>query len=256
MSEQSKKLLTALQQVQVSRPADFGTIGGKQTVAELKDLLALWNERMNLLQGAFTGFSARWMQADPNGFNDFMNDWVHLNERYQAAVTASNQDLSLAKINPLPEDAIVAQTSYDQLSKAMRQCYPPDGCPVQKGDWDDLYARYNAAAQQFGGSLVVDKPPQPTAPDIDQQALATTAPLDVVGMITGQIAPPGGPPGGTPTTGAGWLFVGVGAGIVGGLGATLGPYGFFGGAALGGLIAYEIKNKLSSFLPTSWISKL
>jgi hypothetical protein len=192
MTTAGQRILQALGAGQIHArplPAVFGTIGGQQTVAELKDLVNLWTERVNSLQTAFSAFSAKWMAADPNGFNAWMNDWVHLLSRRDAAMVTVNEQIKAASSNPLPDSAIVAQAGYDALSKAMRQCYPPDGCPVQTGDWDDLFSRLTDATNQYGGTAPVDNPPQPTATDIDQGVLATTAPLDVIAQITGGLAP-------------------------------------------------------------------
>ena len=104
-----------------------------------------------------------------------------MHARYATALAAAKS----AGSSLIPDAMNPAQAQFDALSKAMRQCYPPDGCPVAKGDWDDLYNRAAAVSASLGIAPPPDSPPQPVATDVDQSAFAATAPLDVVAQVTG-----------------------------------------------------------------------
>jgi len=166
---------------------DFGTVGGQYSVAELQDLLALWQYRMGQLGQAYANASPSWVAKDPSAFIDFTNDWNALQARYAAALKAAQTALGMASYYyvTVPNSLIPANAEYVGLMKAMRQCAPPDGCPVQKGDWADLFARLSAVTQ------VIDHPPQPKATDADVQAFKATAQADVVAQVSGaQLAGP------------------------------------------------------------------
>lgn len=166
--------------------ADFGTVNGEQSVAELQDIMASWDYRMKQLAQAYADFSPAWSQRDRAAFVDWTNDWQQLQNRYQAALSRAQSAVSSARWTiALPNSAIPAQAEYDGLAKAMRQCYPPDGCPVAKGDFMDLSNRLEAA----GGKTDYSQMPQPTATDVERTALAASAPLDVVAQAGGLEAP-------------------------------------------------------------------
>ena len=172
--------------------SDFGTIAGAQTVAELQDLVNLWSTRMSQLTQAYADFSPTWVAKDAQGYEAWTNDWNALQARYQAALSNANSAITAAKINVFtPNNMIPAPTEYLALSKAMLQCYPPDGCPQAKGDWSDLFDRLTAAQKAAGTTMLVDAPPQPTATDVDLKVFAATAPVDPIAQLTGQQA--GGP---------------------------------------------------------------
>jgi hypothetical protein len=101
-------------------------------------------------------------------------------------MSAAQSAVDLAALNVLtPNSAIPAQVQYDGIMKAIRQCYPPDGCPTTKGDWDDLVTRLSAAAKSLGLPAPVITMAQPTSVDLDQQVFASTANLDVIAQATG-----------------------------------------------------------------------
>jgi hypothetical protein len=185
--------------------SDFGTIAGAQTVAELQDLVNLWSTRMAQLTQAYADFSPTWVNKDAAGYEAWTNDWNALQARYQAALSNANSAITAAKINLFtPNNMIPAPTEYTALAKAMHQCYPPDGCPQAKGDWDDLFDRITAAQKAAGAAVLVDAPPQPTATDVDLKVFAATAPVDPIAQLTGQQL--GGPlPTGTAAGLAGFL---------------------------------------------------
>jgi hypothetical protein len=173
---------------------DFGTVGGQYTIAELQDLVNLWTYRMAQLTKAYADFSPAWVAKDSAAFIDWTNDWNVLQKRYATALDAANSAILMARLNiTTPNYLIAAQPQYDGMAKAMRACYPPDGCPVAKGDWDDLFNRLTVAARSLGASPPVDAPPQPTATDADRKAFASTAGIDVAAQATGAQAASTGP---------------------------------------------------------------
>lgn len=224
---------------------DFGTILGQQSVAELQDLVNLWAYRMAQLTQTYANFAPSWVAQDPTAFIAWTNDWNGLQQRYAAANGAAKDFIAASKLSPVPASMIAAQTQYDMLSKAMRQCYPPDGCPTQQGDWADLFARITAAANALGGTPPVDNPPQPTASDADQSASNALQPIDIIGQNQPQKS--------KPTSSFGWALIAGSAGLAGGLGFALaGPYGGLAGMAFGAFVGDAIKNQISAITP-SWL---
>jgi hypothetical protein len=204
-----------LDPVVVSRgpPAVFGTVLGAQSIAELQDLISVWTYRMQQLGQAYGDFSPTWVARDSMAFVDWTNDWVRLQNRYSAALKNAQSAVTLSRLSfATPASLIPAQAEFTALAKAMRQCYPPDGCPVVKGDWSDLFDRLTLAAKGAGAQPPADNPPQPVARDVDIQAFAATAPVDVVAQATG--AQKGGP---LPLGASGWLSKHKTALVVGGV---------------------------------------
>ncbi len=154
----------------------FG-VGAPATGAYVSDddyatLKAQWAARMQALGSAFDAFSATWSARDPAAFTDWNRDWAALRARYASALANAGT-------------FTLNSTSYESLAKAMRQCYPPDGCPVGKGDWSDLFDRLTAATKAAGAPPPQDVPAH-LVPQTEGEALfAETAPLDVVASLTG-----------------------------------------------------------------------
>lgn len=172
--------------------SDFGTVNGQMSVAELSDLIALWKQRVAALDAWYAAASPLWVNKDSAAFIAFTNDRVALENRYAGALSAAQTAVTAAALAIFtPNATIPAQVPYDALMKAMRQCYPPDGCPTTKGDYADLMTRANAVSPSLGIPGPLDPAPQPTAVDVDQQIFAVTAPVDPVAQITG--AQKGGP---------------------------------------------------------------
>jgi hypothetical protein len=175
-SSNADAVLFGVEPVVVAGGGDqFGTLAGLITTGELQDAVNLWTYRMKQLAQAYADFSPAWVARDQAGYIAWTNDWTALQTRMSAALADANATFTLTP----------AQTRYDALAKAARACYPPDGCPVVKGDWSDLFDRLNAAKAASGSPAVVDNPPQPTAVDYDIQAFKATAPVDVVAQVTG-----------------------------------------------------------------------
>lgn len=169
--------------------ADFGTVAGQQTVAEVKDLFNLWDTRMSQMTDGYNKIKSQWMTVNASEHSDWLADFNNLQNRYNKAKGDAQKAISDSGWNPLPDSMIPMQDGYDNISKAMRQNYPPDGATVQKGDWIDLFDRLNKAGSEIAnyksssggqGSLVVDNPPQPTAPDADLQIIQKTDPVAVI----------------------------------------------------------------------------
>ncbi len=166
--------------------ASFGTVAGQQSVAELQDLMTLWAYRLGQLDTWYGVASPLWVGKDSVGFIAFTNDWNQLHNRYNAALNGANNAVTAAKLSfATPNSMIPAQQQYNALTKAMRQCAPPDGCPVVKGDWADLYQRAAAVSASLGIAPPPDAPPQPVATDLDQSVFADTASADVVAQVSG-----------------------------------------------------------------------
>jgi hypothetical protein len=218
------------------------TVAGIQTTGELQDLLNNWVPRMQELGDAFAKFGPQWEAQDPAAFVDFSSDWAALNDRWTPALAAAQSVIASAI---LPASMSPAQVEYNGIMKALRQNYPPDGAAIKKGDWDDLYQRLTTAQGTPPAITTV----QPTAVDLDLQALQETAPLDVIAKLTGQEAPTPS----SPTSSLGWALVGILAGVAGAFGGSLaGPPGAIAGAMVGGVAGYSLKGKLASVLP-SWL---
>jgi hypothetical protein len=194
---------------------DFGTtVGNQMSVAELQDAMTLWSTRMSTMTQKFADMSPAWVARDSGGYTAWTNDWNKLQARYKTALDAANSVVLQAKLSVFtPNSAIPAQAEYDGLAKAMRQCYPPDGCPTVASDWADLFNRMTAAAQMLSVPVPTDTVVQPTATDLGQQVFAATAPLDAVAQATGAQEAGPLPTGlakalqGAPNLGGGWAFL-------------------------------------------------
>ena len=164
--------------------ADFGWSG-----SDLSDAITNWQKRMGDLVANYTKLTPSWQASDPAGFADFTNDLRVLQSRYTPA---------LANAKSVADSTFGWGTdaAFDALAKAMRASYPPDGGPVSKGDYDDLYARIAAAARAAAAPLQSTPLTQPTGTDWGMAFFKATAPLDVIASATGQQAPTKAPFGG------------------------------------------------------------
>ena len=165
--------------------AEFGlTLLNAPSIADLQNIMVNWDTRMKGLAQAYADFSPTWIARDQAAYVDWTNDWVNLQARYNAALSAAQTAVTEAKFVLAPNTEIDATTAYTGLAKAMRQCYPPDGCPAQKGDWDDLDTRLRAA----GKTPVYAPMVQPTVAQegLSGQLYTALAPVDVVAQVTGQ----------------------------------------------------------------------
>jgi hypothetical protein len=138
------------------------TLLGKQTIAELKDLLAAKDYTMGQIDRAYGDFAPSWVSRDPTTFTDWTGDWNALHKRYEAASAAARRAIDFAKLNPVGDSLIVADDEYQAVLKALKQV---DGT-ITKGDLQDLFVRIGAA----GKVPEVSRTPQPAAPDADLHA--------------------------------------------------------------------------------------
>lgn len=159
------------------------TVLGKQTVAELKDLLAAKDYTVGQLDRAYADFAPTWVNRDPTGFVDWTTDWNAFHGRYEGARTAAQRAIEFAKLNPVGDSLLVADTEYQGVLRALKQV---DGT-ITKGDLQDLYNRIAAA----GKTPDVSHTPQPVAPDADLRAYkAADATVKAVETIGKDIAKP------------------------------------------------------------------
>lgn len=171
--------------------ADFGAdVSFGWSGSDLKDAIVNWQKRMGDLAANYAKLTPTWSVQDPAGFADWTNDWKVLQSRYAPALAAA-QDVANSTFGWGTDAA------FDTLAKAMRVSYPPDGGPVSKGDYDDLYARLATAARSVGNVPLQSTPlTQPTGTDLGMAFFKATAPLDIVASATGQQAPTAAPFGG------------------------------------------------------------
>jgi hypothetical protein len=144
-----------------SRGASFGTIAGHQSVAELKDLIAIQDARMKAIKSAFDG--STWFYTDAPAATDWINDWTALSNRYDSAKLKAE---SLIMATPLGKEFIPAQDEFDGIMRAVEQV----ANTRTKGDWSDLAERLVRAKIPVDESGV----PQPSAPDADLHAYQKT----------------------------------------------------------------------------------
>jgi hypothetical protein len=180
--------------VQPAKPAavDIGaTVAGVNSIADVQDLITLWDYRIQQLGNSFAEFGPTWVSKDPTTFADWSNDWANLQARYGAAKSSAQTSITLAKLNPLSNDEIADQSDYDAIMKAVEQNYAgPGGWPDAKGDWHDLYTRLNAARASSGLTATPDAPPQPRSADPSLAVLGDTSGVSVLDKLGGNIKSP------------------------------------------------------------------
>jgi hypothetical protein len=208
--------------------ANFGlTLSNQTSVADLQNSMVNWAIRMKGLAQAYADFSPTWVGRDSTAFVDWTSDWTRLQNRYNAALSSAQTFVTGSRFMPLPATEIPAPTQYDALAKAMRQCYPPDGCLVVKGDFDDLDSRLSAAR---GAPVPYAPMVQPTRAQegLSGAVFTATAPIDVVAQITGAQKAGPLPQGSTELKLLAWLAAHKMAIVVGGV------------AIVGGLVALQL----------------
>lgn len=192
---------------------DFGTINGQQTIAELKDLLANWDPRMTDLQNAYNKIASQWAGSDAVSYAQWTSDFTALRGRYSQAQSSARTTIDLAAINPAPNSTIPAQSAFDGVMKALKQGYPPDGAATRPGDYDDLYSRLQNAYRSVGAPAFSVTTVQPTAADVDLNALNILAPVDVIAPLVGDMHAPAS---GSSLSALKWLYDHREALIIGG----------------------------------------
>ena len=136
----------------ISASADFGSILGQQSVADLKDLIAAQDNSIAQLQKHFDETPAENIAQD----TDLLSDWNALKARYTAARGDAQAIIDLNVVSVIPDSATPAQSNYDEVLKALKQSYPT--LSVTKGDLQDIFNRF-----PFDMSPL----PQPVASDVD-----------------------------------------------------------------------------------------
>jgi hypothetical protein len=152
------------------RSPSVGTVLGDPSVAELIDLVAAKDYEIAQLEQAYADFSPTWVQKDSAAYVAWVNDWTALKTRYAIARSSAETDISIAKISPVPNNAINAKTTYNGILFAMS----PVPNTVSTGSLQDIYNRITAA----GGKVDMSKVPQPKpGTDLDLNLLNTLKPL-------------------------------------------------------------------------------
>jgi hypothetical protein len=173
------------QKVSRNSRVSFGTIGGLQTIAELKDLVVTHDDLFNKLDIFFS--------TTPNLDPDLINDYAILKARYKVARDSAQTQIDLNKYSFIPDAATPAQKWFDAILVSLQINYPG---PYVKGDLPDVVTRSGANT----GPMI-----QPTATDYDlkgYQAADTT--LKTIESVT------------KPSTATQWKIAGmVGAVLVG-----------------------------------------
>jgi hypothetical protein len=134
--------------------ADFGTVAGHQSIAELKDLIAIQDARMAAVKKSFD--TSTWYYTDPSAANAWITDWTALTKRYEAAKLKAEIPIMTT---PFGQSYIPAQDEFDGIMRAVQQV---DG-QESRGDLGELITRLRQAKISVDESSV----PQPTAPDTD-----------------------------------------------------------------------------------------
>ena len=177
-----------MEQIQIGgrRVAGFG-VGSvflpDHNTNEVRALITLFDGRMKEMGDSLNAFGPTWVSIDPNAYGDFFNDYLALQARYVAAKNAAKPEVSFW--GSLPDAA------YESISKSVRQSYPPDGAPVQKGDWVDLFNCLSAAQKAANAAQISDHLPTSSAlVDVEKndpvmKLYRATAPYDVIAKLSG-----------------------------------------------------------------------
>jgi hypothetical protein len=150
--------------VSIHGEGDFGDIGGQKSVADVSDLLTSIRYRMQQMASALG-------QIDPTRVKDqsklaaLMVDAGNLKTRVSKAETSASA--AIANTPAVSASIVPAQRYFDDLMRAIKQGYPPDGAQVRRGDLDDVINR----VQQMGARVDLSQMPQPRAVDRDRQVL-------------------------------------------------------------------------------------
>jgi hypothetical protein len=149
------------------------TIAGAHTVAELIDLVAAKDYVIGRMQKSYDSISSDWQSKDAPTQSKWLSDWNALKGRYGRAHALADIEIANAKIQPVPNSVIPAETTYNLILSSLQKT----SGVVSPGDLQDLYNRLSAAgqAQQLAFSV-----PQPSAIDVDSVVLQTPDPLQAI----------------------------------------------------------------------------
>lgn len=177
------------------------SIAGMPTVGELADLIKSYDYQVSQMRAAYADASPTWVQQDQAGFIAFTNDWQPANDAYD---NARNNAQSLVNITPSLAMNVTPAGPDGAVYHALADTFAP---------FQGLYGRLT----DFTGKPVdFSQNPQPTAPDVDLNAMNTsTKVLQTVGVPNSLIGMAPNPKG-NPVWNAVKPYV-VGAGVLSGL---------------------------------------
>jgi hypothetical protein len=170
--------------------AEFGTIAGQYTIAELKDLLTAKDSDMGNLSTMVGQFFSTWQKQNANAANAWHNDWQTLIGRYASAKSSAQNHITLAAVNFMPDSMIPADDVYRAVLTALNPAWQTNGSAP--GSLSDLSQRI-ALAGASTANLVPTPQPNSTS-DVDVNVFnkanqATPYIPSVLKVAAGAIAP-------------------------------------------------------------------
>jgi hypothetical protein len=155
-----------------------GTLFGKWTVAELKDLLAEKNRLVAETESALSTVQSQWLARNPAEANDWLRDWQAFKTRYAAAV-ANAGSIPWAQFSLAPESYLIADDAY----KAVLRALSPVPNTVTKGSLQDLINRLSNAGGRVNHDAI--QPRRGTDADLNWYKRADTMArtLDPFGLL-------------------------------------------------------------------------
>lgn len=141
--------------------AEFGTVAGQYTVAELKDLLAAKDASMTALASQVVQFFSTWQKQNPSDANAWHAQYASLLSNYAKAKSNANLVIGGASMGLLPDSVIPADDTYKAVLTALNSAWAQN--TNANGSLGDLLMRLsNAGAQNSPVNI-----PQPQAADFD-----------------------------------------------------------------------------------------
>ena len=152
------------------------TIAGAHTVAELIDLVKAKDYVIGEMQNGYDSFQDTWKATDAPTQSKWLDDWNALKTRYGRAHLLAEVEIANAKIQPLPNDVIPAETAWTSILRALQKI---EGV-VSPGDLQDLYMRLSNA----GKPVPTPRIPQPgKGTDVDLNVVNTLEPFDPIHYV-------------------------------------------------------------------------
>lgn len=147
--------------------ADFGTVAGSHSVAELEDLLAAQQYSIDQTKDAFNSHSQELSRGDQAVYQKWIADFKALQARWEPARAKAQKviDERRAIVNSddwfaLPSTLATAEDEYKALLKAVQQSYPE--LRTSPGDLVDLAGRLTRMLQAIGAPKIdFSETPQP-----------------------------------------------------------------------------------------------
>jgi hypothetical protein len=152
------------------------TLAGAHTVAELIDLVAAKDYVVNQTDKSYLSFQDSWKAQDSAAQSKWLSEWNLLKTRYGRARLLADTEIANAKIQPVPNTVIPAETAYTAILRSLQKT---EGV-TSPGDLQDLANRLANA----GASLQFPKVPQPkSGSDVDLNTFNALRPFDVVSTV-------------------------------------------------------------------------